>query len=482
MKQLGLYREKRVLHSCRAMPKQCHKDGLHTMVLPECSFREWLEAENEAWYSSDTAFQTYIIHRRVLSSDGDLVPLPVRAIAIFMKHGVAMQVKKCVKCGGPSRFECRTSRGWTTYGWTCRAVGHKHMEIQVNKYGFLTEIPINSWLPFLQMVNMFRLGKNFGSIVEEIQAGHGNIDAKTIRKWRNVYQQALGSSLDYTKARVIGGKNMTVVLDEAVVGVHPEDGWSGETRGVNKAGAQQTRTGKRKEISNLVEKGVMKKLPGRTLHAAEKSTSASPLLVNKKPASRKITKKPASSVMKKPSSRLPPAKRPKIKNLKASGLWLWLGVCVGEKKKVFTHKNRLKKITYRLMPSARRAVKGKPRGFDEIQATVQSKVAKGSFLIFDGWLATEKAVKSLGYRYAPPVKHEKHFRDPNTGFHTNDAESENSRLKRWSRQRYGKLQLNEHELDEYVFYVNVATSAHGVLHGLAMSNGGVCKNDLLALY
>ena len=82
--------------------------------------------------------------------------------------------------------------------------------------------------------------------------------------------------------------------------MHPEDGWSGETRGVNKAGAQQTKTGKRKEISNLVAQGVMKKLPGRTLHAAEKSTLASPLLINKKPASRKIIKKPASGVMKKP--------------------------------------------------------------------------------------------------------------------------------------------------------------------------------------
>ena len=132
----------------RAMPKQCHKHGLHTMVLPECSFRKWLQAENEAWYSSDTAFQTYMVHRRLLNADGDLVALPVRAIAIFMKHGVAMRVTKCVKWWGPSRFECRTSRGWTTYGWTCKAVGHKHMEIQVNKYGFLTEIPINSWLLF----------------------------------------------------------------------------------------------------------------------------------------------------------------------------------------------------------------------------------------------------------------------------------------------------------------------------------------------
>ena len=68
---------------------------------------------------------------------------------------------------------------------------------------------------------------------------------------------------------------------------------------------------------------------------------------------------------------------------------------------MFTHKNRLKKITYRLMPSARRGVKGKPRGFDEIPATVQAKVDKGSYLIFDGWLATETAVNSLGYRYAP---------------------------------------------------------------------------------
>ncbi len=72
-------------------------------------------------------------------------------------------------------------------------------------------------------------------------------------------------------------------------------------------------------------------------------------------------------------------------------------------------------------------------------------------------------VNSLGYKSDPPVKHEKHFRDPSTGFHTNDAESENNRLKKWSRTRYGKLQLNASEMDEYVFYVNVGSSMCDVL-------------------
>ena len=119
---------------------------------------------------------------------------------------------------------------------------------------------------------------------------------------------------------------------------------------------------------------------------------------------------------------------------------------------------------------------GKPRGFDEIKATVQSHVAKGSYLVFDGWLATRKAVEASGHQYAPPVKHERHFRDPNTGFHTNDAESENNRVKTWSRQRYGKLHLREMEMDECIFYVNAGSSASKMFQGLAMANGGACRN------
>ena len=66
-----------------------------------------------------------------------------------------------------------------------------------------------------------------------------------------------------------------------------------------------------------------------------------------------------------------------------------------------------------------------------------------------------------------------------TGFHTNDAESENSRLKGKNRKRYGQLNLNENELAEYVFYINVGSTMTKVLEGLAVCSGDVVKNTLL---
>ena len=114
------------------------------------------------------------------------------------------------------------------------------MEIQLNKDGFMTDVPVNSWMPFLQMMNMLRLGRSFGAIVDEIQAGHGNLCRASIRRWRTIYQKALGSALDHMNLRTVGGKDQTVVLDEAVVGVHAEDGWTGGSRGINKAGAEET--------------------------------------------------------------------------------------------------------------------------------------------------------------------------------------------------------------------------------------------------
>ena len=86
------------------------------------------------------------------------------------------------------------------------------------------------------------------------------------------------------------------------------------------------------------------------------------------------------------------------------------------------------------------------------QNTVEMHVAKGSYLVFDGWTAAKQAVEALGYDYTPPVKHKKCFRDPATGFHTNDAESENGSLNKWSRRRYGKLSLDILEMDEYLIY------------------------------
>ena len=117
-----------------------------------------------------------------------------------------------------------------------------------------------------------------------------------------------------------------------------------------------------------------------------------------------------------------------------------------------------------------------PRGFDEIHDTIESRIAKGTTVVSDGWSSTVAALKELGFKGPPAVVHEDGYRDVKTGFHTNDAESENSRLKRKNRIRYGQLQLNEKELSEYCFYVNLGSSMSKVMEGLALSNAGVMKN------
>ena len=100
--------------------------------------------------------------------------------------------------------------------------------------------------------------------------------------------------------------------------------------------------------------------------------------------------------------------------------------------------------------------------------------------MFDGWKATEAAVRSLGFEYAPPVIHEDGYRDVDTGFHTNDAESENKRLKTWSRSRFGKLHLQLSDTNEYIFYINIGKDHDSVMKGLAYANGQeIPMNEIL---
>ena len=66
----------------------------------------------------------------------------------------------------------------------------------------------------------------------------------------------------------------------------------------------------------------------------------------------------------------------------------------------------------------------------------------------------------------PPINHSLEFRDRESGFHSNDIESENSRLKLWSRKRYSKLMLTELDLHEYAYYVNVGATMEDVMAAL----------------
>ena len=135
---------------------------------------------------------------------------------------------------------------------------------------------------------------------------------------------------------MIGGKHQVVVMDEAVVGVHAEDGWTAGSRGINRAGAEQNRSSERKNVNKMIESGAMKRLPARTLHHKEKVSSSSPFIVNKRPASSNT-----AHIMKKPA--IAPAKRPKKNNLKSNGMWLWLAICAGANHAVYTPQQQEKK-------------------------------------------------------------------------------------------------------------------------------------------
>ena len=100
---------------------------------------------------------------------------------------------------------------------------------------------------------------------------------------------------------------------------------------------------------------------------------------------------------------------------------------------------------------------------EEIAGTLTARITKGTRLVFDKWVSTEDTVKKLGYVHAPGVNHSEHWRDPAIGFHTNDVESENNRMKHWARVRYGKLLVEELDMHEYMIYVNTGSSMHTVL-------------------
>ena len=102
-----------------------------------------------------------------------------------------------------------------------------------------------------------------------------------------------------------------------------------------------------------------------------------------------------------------------------------------------------------------------------------------SKLVYDKWTGTVAAVKRLGFRHAPPVNHSVAFRDRKSGFHSNDVESENNRIKRFLRKRYGVLNLgkfknlsNDTILDmyEYVYRVNVDSTFASYMKAMATAN------------
>jgi hypothetical protein len=166
---------------------------------------------------------------------------------------------------GKAEFEKQVSGEWAKYGWTCASVGHKQFNQLVNCNRFPPDVFTHSRTPFLHYANLIRAGRPRAEIRQEIAAGYGNVSKKMFRTWRKVYQTAFGKGLASLDVVLVGRLDQTVACDKTIEGVNRAGGRSNDSRSINKHGARQPRTTRRR-TKKLVRKRIVKQLPARTAH------------------------------------------------------------------------------------------------------------------------------------------------------------------------------------------------------------------------
>ena len=391
---------------------------------------------------SQTAFLEHVVHSPITNLPGHINDsLTLRAVLVFQHYGVADVVEKCSACGKAAQLAQR-SRG--TFDWVCSKSGHNHMQEPMATSGILAHIPQSSWMAFLNFIALLKLGRPLHDIYDEILCAHGpNIKPQTMISWRVLYQSQIEQKNEQGGLLKIGKPGDVIVIDETSIGVHAEDGFSIAPKGIRKF-SPQVRTGRRDRKS--VKKRILKRLPARTVWRAS----------CKRPAAMKRS----------PALKKRPAARDRQTDKRSNGKLLWAAVVVGNGQVVYTHKDHTKKFTFRIRPKKSEAIKGKPRGFEEIRDTFKLRLNRRTKPVFDKWHGTKKAASELGFKFAKPINHSVEYRDRETGFHSNDIESENNRLKHWCRVRYSRLLISEGDLHEYAYYINVGSSVEAIMKAL----------------
>ena len=109
----------------------------------------------------------------------------------------------------------------------------------------------------------------------------------------------------------------------------------------------------------------------------------------------------------------------------------------------------------------------KPRGAASISKVLSEHVKPGSKIASDGWISTTKAAKDNGLKMLGTCDHGTNFRNPRTGVHSNDAESEVARYKKWHRSKWTSVRTlhtkdqskkqkhMEGKISEYVLQTNI---------------------------
>ena len=118
---------------------------------------------------------------------------------------------------------------------------------------------------------------------------------------------------------------------------------------------------------------------------------------------------------------------------------------------------------------------------------MQQAINAGTFLVSDKWPSTEPAAAKAGLSVVGQVNHNHTFRDADTGFHSNDIESEFGRFETWARKKFCYIRMcskrteqdkREHmsrQLAEYVYYTTVGRGMDDIM--LAMTHSANASEE-----
>ena len=428
----------------------------------EClNLTKWISNVKEDWFSSTSSFHKNFMHRDILKVDGKRGRVTfrvntdshsLRALLVFMKFGALQAYQKCPVCKKSTKFQQshNTCNDNDRYQIICASYhGKECWQTAVTSSGILHQMRSSDYAPFLHFVLLMKSDYRMKMIYQELY-DHAGIRQSTVDRWKVKYQESLEKYLLEVDAMEVGGNKEVVALDESAIG---------------------------KDYSKVNKPKYVKNKP-RRIHQGRHN----PLLKKVIPGMT-MWKRPAMAVKKRPATRTgKKIVRNPSKDKRSNSRWLWTAVeCGKEGGQKKSHKNHTKRIAMTLLPRKADAPENKPRGKESLLKVMQKHLMKKSLTVADDWTATPVAVKAAGSIVKGTVNHTKNWRNPDTGVHSNDAESEFARFKLFLRVKYDFVRMNnskdkarkdralELKLAEYVFYTNVGREKRHIMMAFAYS-------------
>ena len=315
---------------------------------------------------------------------------------------------------------------------------HKHFQAKLVSKGPLSKIKSMHLPAFVHFVVCMKTDMRMSKVHACLRDVHGVTSWTTMSQWYIILTDAFEKYLREVEGLQLGGADRVVVIDET---------YARAKRVTHKRGVPGRKQGRRSGH-------IQSRLPGRT-----------------------VWKRPAQQVFKKPAAMKKPAAVMKKPSLEKR--WLWGAVDVGPRDGApATHGHGNKRVHLSLLPQVADAPEHKPRGAASLAQKMHDAILSGTFVVSDEWAATAPAVQSCGLRLEGQVSHEHSFRDPESGIHSNDIESEFARFKLWMQTKFASYRIGNQsteaakrahlarKLVEYVFYTNVGRTMSAVMEAL----------------